>query len=238
VNSIPLTAVEFPHAAEEFPIVFAGEGENIMPVAIMGIRDDENLFVTEQGEMDAKYTPAFLRRYPFVFSSSDEGDNFTLCIDETFEGCNQDNRGERLFDSQGEQTTYLKNVLEFLKEYQIQFARTQAFCKKLNEFELLEPMGAEFDTAGRKMTLTGFMAVNRDKLKNLPGEKLAELAKTDGLELAFLSLQSLRNFTPMANRIPQGKQGVETESVAPADEEDSAQDEPKKSKAKKTTGTK
>jgi hypothetical protein len=201
VNSIPLTAIEFPNAATEYPIVFAGEGDSIMPVAVMGIRDNENLFIAEDGKIDAKYNPAFLRRYPFVFSSSDEGDNFTLCIDETFEGCNQENRGERLFDSEGEQTQYLKNVLEFLKEYQVQFARTQAFCKKLNELELLEPMGAEFNAAGQKLTLTGFMAINREKLKNLSGEQLAELAKTDGLELAYLSLQSLRNFTVMVNRI-------------------------------------
>lgn len=229
INSIPLTAVEFPSAASEFPIVFAGEGDDVMPVAVMGVQDNENLFIAEDGTVTADYTPAFLRRYPFVFSSSDDGANFTLCIDETFEGCNQDNRGERLFDSEGEQTQYLKNVLEFLKEYQVQFARTQAFCKKLMELDILEPMGAEFTAAGQKMTLTGFMAINREKLKSLSGDQLAELAQTDGLELAYLSLQSLRNFTSMASKVAENVE-------ADAGSEDDAE-ATKKPKAKKKTAS-
>jgi hypothetical protein len=43
VNSVPLTAVEFPSAAGEYPIVFAGEKDNIVPVAVMGLRNDQNL---------------------------------------------------------------------------------------------------------------------------------------------------------------------------------------------------
>ena len=46
--------------------------------------------------------------------------------------------GERLFDSEGEQTQYLGGVLEFLKAYQVQFQRTEALCRKLNELELQE----------------------------------------------------------------------------------------------------
>ena len=45
------------------------------------------------------------------------------------------------------------------------------------------------------------MAVNRDKLKALPGDKLAELIKTDELELLFLHLQSMRNFSAMVQRL-------------------------------------
>ncbi|MGB1090841.1 MAG: SapC family protein [Oceanobacter sp.] len=203
VNSVPLTAVEIPPAANEYPVVFAGEGDNIMPVAIMGMRDNENLYVNVEGQFEGKYVPAFLRRYPFVFSSTDAGDNFTLCIDEEFSGCAENGPGERLFDSEGEQTQYLKNVLGFLKEYQLQFARTQAFCRKLNELGLLESMGAEVSRGdGSKMTLTGFKAINHDKLKALPGDQLEALAKTDGLELAYMHLFSLRHFTSMAARVP------------------------------------
>ena len=214
VNSTPLTAVEFVAAASEYPIVFAGESGQIMPLVVMGGRDQENLYIDDDGQLDANYVPAFLRRYPFVFSSQDDGQNFTLCIDETFDGCNQDNIGERLFDAEGEKTQYLDSVLEFLKEYQLHFARTQAFCKKLEELELLEPMGAEFTPAGsdQKITLTGFSAVNRQKLKALPAGELEALVKNDGMELIFMHLQSLRNFNVML-----GKVGVE---APPTEQED------------------
>jgi hypothetical protein len=203
VNSVPLTAIEFPSAAGEYPIVFAGDQDNIMPVAVMGLRSDENLFIDAAGKLNANYTPAFLRRYPFVFSSSDDGDNFTLCLDESFAGCNQKNIGERLFDGEGEQTQYLKNILEFLKEYQVHFTRTEIFCKKLQEFDLLQPMGAEFSPGdGAKLTLSGFMAIDRDKLKALSSDQLQELVQSDGLELAYIHLQSLKNFTTMLPRLP------------------------------------
>ncbi|MBQ0721030.1 MAG: SapC family protein [Gammaproteobacteria bacterium] len=209
VNSLPLTAVEFMSSAAEYPIVFAGSDDQLMPLAVMGVRDKENLFIDADGKLDASYVPAFLRRYPFVFSSQDDGDNFTLCIDETFSGCNQENLGERLFDSEGEQTQYLKSVLEFLKEYQIHFARTQAFSKKLKDLGLLEPMGAQFTPpSGEKLTLTGFYAVNRQKLKELPSEELEQLVKNDGMELIYLHLHSLRNFNTMLTKI-----GVEKAAV-------------------------
>jgi SapC len=202
INSIPLTAVEFAHAATEFAIVFAGSGDQLMPAVITGVRKDENLFVKEDGSFDAEYTPAFLRRYPFVFSSSDDGANFTLCIDEEYEGCNTEGRGERLFDSEGEQTQYLKSVLEFLQQYQAQYTRTEQFCKKINDLGLLEPMGAQLTLpAGEKFTLTGFQAISREKLKALTGEQLADLASTDELELAYIQIQSMRNFTSMLKKI-------------------------------------
>jgi hypothetical protein len=92
--------------------------------------------------------------------------------------------------------------LKFLQEYQAQFARTQAFCKKILELDLLEPMQAQVDTkSGEKLSLSGFMAVNRAKLKAINPEKLAELAKTDELELLYLHLQSMRNFLSLPGKM-------------------------------------
>lgn len=203
INAIPLTAVEFPSAAAEYAIVFAGTEEVVMPAAIVGVRENENLYLTQEDGWQAKYVPAFLRRYPFVFTSSNEGKAFTLCIDDQFEGFNQEGRGERLFDTDGQKTKYLDNVLEFLKQYQAQFQRTQAFCKKLKELDLFEPMQAQVTSStGLKMRLAGFMAVSRDRLKELSGEQLTDLTKTDELELIYLHLHSMKNFKAMVERIP------------------------------------
>ena len=202
VNSVPLVAAEFQAAAAEYAIVFAGTEKAVMPSVILGIRERENLYVSRTGEWRAKYLPAFIRRYPFVFSSNDEGKTFTACVDEEYMGCNQQGMGERLFDAEGERTQYLGSVLEFLKAYQAQFQRTQIFCNKLKELELLEPMQAQFEPkTGGKVSLSGFMAVNRDRVKELSGDKLAELTKSDELELVYLHLQSMRNISLLAERM-------------------------------------
>lgn len=202
INSVPLTAIEFPAAASEYSIVFAGQSGALMPVAILGVRSSQNLFLNDKGEWDAKYVPAFVRRYPFVFSSPDQGKSFTLCVDETFAGFNQEGRGQRLFGDDRKPTPYTDNVLKFLKQYQVEFQRTQGFCRKLEELKLLEPMQAQMSLpSGERMSLAGFMAVNREKLKALAPEALAGLAQSDELELIYLHLQSMRNFGLMRGRL-------------------------------------
>lgn len=201
INSVPLMAVEFPQAAPEYAIVFAQNGAEVLPVVILGARSGENLYVKEDDSWNASYLPAFIRRYPFIFSSNEDGKTFTLCVDEAFQGLNYLGRGEALFDAEGKQTPYVDNVLQFLQEYRAQFLRTQAFCRKLVELNLLEPMRAQFTLGSEKMSLGGFQAIDRAKLKALPGEMLAQLAATDELELVYLHLQSMRNFSAVKDKL-------------------------------------
>ena len=56
---------------------------------------------------------------------------------------------------------------------------------------------------GEKASLRGFMAVDRNKLKALGGEALAEMVKTDELELLYLHLHSMRNFGAVKDRLVQ-----------------------------------
>jgi hypothetical protein len=173
-----------------------------MPAVILGLRDEQNLYVNDDGSWNAKYIPAFLRRYPFVFSSSDEGANFTLCIDEGFPGFNQEGRGDKLFDAEGKPTEYVDSVLKFLQQFQVEFNRTQEFCKKLKDLNLLEPMQAQVSLeSGEKMLLSGFSVIDRARLKTLSAEALADLVKSDELELIYNHLNSMRHFSAMRERM-------------------------------------
>jgi hypothetical protein len=209
VNSVPLTAVEFPEASTEYAIVFAASGDEVVPVVVLGARQNENLYVSADSTWQAKYVPAFVRRYPFVFSNSEDGSTFTLCIDESFPGLNYLGKGKALFAEDGKTTPYVDNVLRFLQEYRVQFMRTQAFCKKLQSLDLLSPMHAQFTLgSGEKMSLNGFSVIDRKKLKALAPQALAELAQTDELELVYLHLQSMRNFGAVKERLVAGAAGA------------------------------
>jgi hypothetical protein len=214
INSVPLMAVEFPQAAPEYAIVFAQNGDDIVPVVILGARQNENLYVGGDDAWQGTYVPAFIRRYPFVFSISEDGKTFTLCVDEAFQGLNYQGRGQALFTPDGKHTPYVDNVLKFLQEYRIQFTRTQAFGKKLKELDLLEPMQAQFTLdSGEKMSLAGFQAVDRKRLKALSGEALQQLAANDELELIYLHLQSMRNFTAVKDRLASSTPAKPAESA-------------------------
>jgi hypothetical protein len=201
-NSVPLMAIEFMKVAGEYSIVFAGEGDRIMPAGILGLQNDSNLYVDDDGKWAASYIPAFVRRYPFVFSSGDDGKTFTLCIDEDYDGVNDSGNGNLLFDEEGERTKYLTGVLDFLREYQTEYNRTQLLCDKLIELELLEPMQAQIKLhSGQELSLTGFQAVSREKLNALDDEKLADLARSGALELIYVHLYSMKNFNQMMERL-------------------------------------
>jgi len=209
-NSVPLAAVEFPPAAMDYAIVFAGKDAATQPVAILGLKNDNNLYLDAEGHWGARYIPAFVRRYPFVFSKSPEEDKFILCIDEDYAGWNQSGRGQRIFDEHGKGTDFFDRMFKFVQDYQRQYQRTQALCGKLNELGLLDPMKAQFKLpSGKQAALTGFLAVNRDKLKALPADTLAELAKSDALELIYVHLQSMRNLGVLLTRATGDKAGAE-----------------------------
>jgi len=202
INAVPLMAVEFLRAAAEYAIVFTVTGEEVMPAVVLGVRGDQNLYLAADRQWQAKYVPAFIRRYPFVFSRSDDGKTLTLCIDESHPGVNREGRGERLFGDEGKPTPYVERVLKFLQEYQTQFERTRAFGRRVHELGLLEAMQAQVTTpAGEKLSLNGFHGVSREKLRKLDAETLASLARTDELELLYLQLHSMRNFVEVKDRL-------------------------------------
>ncbi len=201
INAVPLMAAEFPPAAAEYAIVFTAQGDDLMPAAVLGVRNEQNLYLSSDSRWQADYVPAFVRRYPFVFASSADGKSLTLCIDEAHPGVNREGRGNALFGDDGQPTAYVTKVLEFLKEYQAHFERTRLFGQRLKALDLLEPMQANVTTPkGETLSLGGFMIVSRDRLRALAGDKLQEMARNDELELLYLQLASLRNFNQVKDR--------------------------------------
>lgn len=203
-NSIYIAAIEFLQVSREYPIVFAkGQDEKIFPVALLGLEKNKNLFLDKAGKWQAGYIPAYVRRYPFILAKVDENqNNYTVCVDESFPGFNTAKEGVALFDDKGEQQQVLKQAVDFLKDYQTHVQLTTLFCDNLSKLDILEPMQANIERAtGEKTTMGGFMGVNRNKLKELKPAKLAELLKSDQMELIFAHLASLSNINSLMKRI-------------------------------------
>lgn len=203
-NSIYIAAIEFLQVSKEYPIVFAqGADEKVFPVALLGVKKNENLFVDDKGNWTANYIPAYVRRYPFVLATPDDKEaTFTVCIDESFPGFNTAKEGKPLFNEQGEQHDLLNQAVDFLRDYQSHVHLTTLFCENLSKLNILEPMQANMEFAnGEKGALGGFMGVNRQKLKELKLAQLAELVKSDQLELIFAHLSSLQNLNGLMKRL-------------------------------------
>lgn len=202
-NSLYLAGAEFNEASKEYPIVFSrGQGGKVVPVAMLGLRSRENLYVDAQDGWDARYIPAFVRRYPFVLAEL-PGESLAVCIDEAYSGLNEQ-EGEALFDEQGQDTPFLKNALEFLTQYQREYLRTEAFCKRIEEAGLLTEMNARANLAdGRTFTVNGLMVIDEKKLLALPDATALAMFRAGELHLASMHLASLSNMQRLVDRVAQ-----------------------------------
>lgn len=201
-NSIPLAAVEFIDTAREYPIAFTGqEGGAMFPIALVGVRHNENLFVNAENRWDGRYIPAFVRRYPFVLAEKQGADDFNVYIDEAYPGFGADD-GERLFTDNGEHTPILKQALEFLSTYQGEITRTRVFVERLQALNLLIPRVLEVVRSNEApMVLQGFSVVDEQRLAGLSDGDLLSLAREGYLALIYAHLGSLGNVSRLSERL-------------------------------------
>jgi hypothetical protein len=200
-NSLYIAAVEFNEACKEYPVVFSrSPNGKVIPVAMLGLRAGENLLVTADNRWDARYVPAFARRYPFVLAElPDKG--LAVCIDEAYAGLS-DTEGEPLFDEKGQETPFLKQTLEFLTQYQREYLRTEAFCKRLEEHGLLKESNARANLRdGRSFGVSGLLVVDEKKLMELPDNVVLEMFRKGEMHLVTAHLLSLSNMQRLGDRL-------------------------------------
>ena len=179
-------------------------------MVVLGLRNRENLFVDAQERWLATYIPAFVRRYPFVLADLPGHQELGVCIDEAFEGLDEQ-EGEPLFDDQGGNTPYLQNALDFLQRYQQEYQRTEVFCRKLEQAGLLMEISARADLVdGRSFTVAGLLVVDEKKLAALPDATVLALFSTGELHLLSMHLLSLSNLRKLVERTAQQPGGVGT----------------------------
>ncbi len=194
-----LTGVEFFDAGRQFPIIFTATADKkILPVALLGLEKDENLFVNAAGAWEGQYIPAYIRRYPFI-TTEGPGDKMIVCYDEAFDGFNQEG-GVPLFEA-GEPTAKMKEVQSFLQDYYIQMQKTELFCVGLAELQLFRQIDVQATMKdGRSYPLKGMLVVDEEKLAQLPENDVVKLFRGGQMALIHAHLMSLRNFGVLIDR--------------------------------------
>src|SRR5580693_6407033 len=105
---VPLLTAEFAPISREYPIVFMSDESTVIPVALTGMPQGKNLFLDAKGLWDARYVPAYVRRFPFVFAET-APEQYTVCIDTTSDLLDE-KEGVALFESNGEPSAALKDT--------------------------------------------------------------------------------------------------------------------------------
>ena len=192
-NALPLTSTEMAHAARTYPIVFSTSTPTV-PFAVVGLRDHENLFVDDAGVWrEDCYIPAYVRRYPFIFSEVPEQQRLVLCIDEAAD--NFESTSSRPLFVDGKPTEALQRALQFNETFQAHYMDTRRFGEWLDKNNMLEDRVARADLGGgQTFTLRGFKLLNPERLRALEDAQVLELHKKGWLPLLHFHLQSLNNW--------------------------------------------
>ncbi len=199
---MPLTAPEFGAAAASMPIIFAGEDRS--PLAVMGIRQNENLFVTDGVYEQDFYMPAFARRYPFVLAGDQANDRFVVCVDEDAE-CVVGKGAEQPFFAGDDTSNFTKEAFQFLQNFERDRQATQVMIDTFKELDLFESKEMNFQgvnpdgTPAPRQKIADYFAISEEKLKSLPADKTKEFVDNGYMAVANAHLISLGNWQRLVN---------------------------------------
>lgn len=205
VNAVPVTMIELPSLMQNYPIAFSATSP-ATPLAILGLRDNENLFVNKKGEWQKDcYIPAYIRRYPFIFARNDNGDRLTLCVDDNSNILTKGN-DNLLFDASGELTQLTNNALEYCRSYQAAAEQTEAFSQALEQSGILLDRSAEIRLSnGETLTLSGFRQIDETKFYALPKDTLNQWHDNRWIAFIYAHLFSIGNWQKLFQMMEQQK---------------------------------
>jgi len=190
VNAVPINLIEMPQVCHYYPIAFSPDG-HATPVAILGLRDNENLFLKpDNAWAENTYIPAYIRRYPFIFSELPEGEQLTLCVDMNDDIMEKDGE-QKFFNDDGGASDLANNALEFCKSYHAAAQQTLEFSKALAESGLLVDREAQINVAdNRRINFSGFKIIDEQKLAELDDKVFLEWRQKGWLPFLYAHLFS------------------------------------------------
>lgn len=197
VNSVPVLGIEFFEASRDVPIVFSrDESGTYFSIALLSLRSKGHDQLDDKGQWKGRYTPAFIRRYPFALT-----DDKHICFDKDYAGFNVDD-GEPLFDKEGANTKALDNIIEFVTNFDAEHQRSREFCGALTEQELFTPFKLQIMTADKQpLRMDGLFVIDEKKLENLPDNIVNDWFKKGFIAWAYAHLHSLGALRQLGEQI-------------------------------------
>jgi hypothetical protein len=205
---------EFKLAALEYPIVLTKNPETgaFSAVALFGFDEDENLYVTEDGQWDAWYLPLNIVRGPFMLGtqqlegSPTENVEHVLLVDMEDPRVNKEN-GELLFNDRGFPTTYLERITSVIKSLKDGIEETSAFIDVLLKLNLIAPAQLKIEFLnGEHRDVRGVYTIEPEELKRLSVREVQELHEQGYLEPIYalaISFGHIRTLIERKNKLLQ-----------------------------------
>jgi hypothetical protein len=199
VKAIPLTISEIAMAQKHYPVIFA-DPKNPLPMAVVGLIDDVNLFVDDNGEWEQNiYIPGYIRRYPFALAGDKQSDRMAIIVDAAYEGIS-DSPEVKFFDGE-EPSGDIKQAMEYCTNYERDRLVTVQFAEQLAKYDLVSSQVAQFTPeGGEAQPFAQYNGVEEQKLNEIADDKFLELRKSNILPVLHAQLMSMGNWRTLMDR--------------------------------------
>lgn len=183
---------EFVRVAALYPIVFVEDRsfDSFRPMALLGLKTGENLFVGADGRWGASYVPAVVRAHPFALGPAAPGDHIAVCVDAAAT-TTEPGLGVALFDPEGQPAPALREAMAFLSRLRQMQVLTDAFCRALAERNLFTPFTVRVRRGDEVLEVGGCYVIHEDRLEGLSDARLSGLRQRGWLAAAHAHLVSL-----------------------------------------------
>ncbi|HBK47027.1 MAG TPA: peptidase [Xanthomonadaceae bacterium] len=196
---------EFRDLQAYYPIVFRQTRDGFLPVALLGLREGENLFLEEGADgacWDAHYVPLAIERLPFLIGAADGEPMLHIDLDHPRVTRGGDAPGQPLFLEHGGSTPFLQRMASLMRTLHDGLQENAAFGAALARLDLLEPFVLNAQTGnGAQCRLSGFHTLAEERLRALDGQALHALARADYLEPIYMALASLSHLRDLIGRM-------------------------------------
>jgi hypothetical protein len=204
LHCVPAYLPEFRQLQSDYPLFLRkNEQQQFEPLALLGLVEQENLFLTPQG-WDAAYIPLSIQRQPFLIGFQTRVENGipqqhpVVCVDMAHPRISH-HEGETVFLSQGGNSPYLQQVTTVLATIQQAQLQNQKFVAALTEMDLIEPVTLEF-TFAKQHRIDGLYTINEPHLSQLKAEQLQQLHSQGYLQHIYMMIASAINIRSMVRR--------------------------------------
>jgi len=188
-QAVPLGLGEMDAAAQFYPILFT-VGPAPIPVALLGLREGNNLFVLPDGSWRPEcYIPAYVRAFPFIFVE-DKGKNTTFVGIEPDAASLRRDSGVPLFED-GQPSRALTEQVNFCSSLRDNLVAAGLFGRALDAEGMLTEEEANINfTAGGNARIRGFKLMSADKIEQADDKTFLEWRHRGWIGAVYAHLHS------------------------------------------------
>jgi hypothetical protein len=197
VGAVMILPNEFAKAQREYPILFRKDSETgrFLPVVLLGLEENENLFLNENATWSTRYIPLAMQQGPFIIGLQQQETEQQLAVYVDMNDSRvQQNAAPALYNADGTSSTTLNVITDVLSARHAGSGRLEPMIEAFLKYDLLEPVKLEIYLANdTTINFDAGYTVHIEKLFALENDAVVELHRSGFLSLAYNVADSINN---------------------------------------------